>query len=356
MTHFAKTCRWLLMCALLGLCASVGIGTGVCASITSAGPNDAAEYLLGPGDTLKVAVFDYAEMTAEVRVTAQGHVRLPQVGDLLVAGHPVPWLEDAIADLLQKKSLVVKPQVTVTVVQYRSQAVTVLGEVNRPMVFVLERPTRLSEVLAAAGGIGALGGDEVLLTRQRGSTESRLSIDLARLFEPGAGSSNLTVQGGDVVFVPRAPRFYVYGEVVRPGALRTEPGLTVDRAIALAGGISPKGSDLALRLKRRQADGSFTSEATTLEHPVQAEDTVYVDPAPRFYAYGEVQRPGEYRLARTMTVMKALVVCGGVTARGSERSVRITRQAADGRTQTIDVQLSDVVLPDDVIFVKERLF
>ena len=89
---------------------------------------------------------------------------------------------------------------------------------------------------------------------------------------------------------------------------------------------------------------------------LQGGDTIYVHRAPVFYIYGEAQRPGSYRIERGMTVMQALAQGGGPTARGSEKRLRLHRKQANGGIQQIEPQLTDPVLPNDVIYVKESIF
>jgi polysaccharide export outer membrane protein len=83
---------------------------------------------------------------------------------------------------------------------------------------------------------------------------------------------------------------------------------------------------------------------------------VFVERAPKFYIYGEVQKPGSYRLERNMTVLQVLAVGGGLTARGTERGMRIKRRDADGKLTEIKTNKEDLVQVDDVIYVKESLF
>ena len=85
-------------------------------------------------------------------------------------------------------------------------------------------------------------------------------------------------------------------------------------------------------------------------------DTIYVHRAPVFYIYGEAQRPGSFRIERDMTVMQALAQGGGPTARGTETKLRLSRKMEDGTVQQIVPKLTDLVLPNDVIYVNERLF
>ena len=89
---------------------------------------------------------------------------------------------------------------------------------------------------------------------------------------------------------------------------------------------------------------------------MRSDDLVYVERAPRFYIYGEVQRAGAYRLERIMTVIQALSVGGGLTQRGTERGLRIQRRDAEGNLQILTVNPSDLIQPDDVIYIRESLF
>ena len=85
-------------------------------------------------------------------------------------------------------------------------------------------------------------------------------------------------------------------------------------------------------------------------------DTVYVPRAPTFYIYGEIAHPGTYRIERNMTMRQALAAGGGLTARGTERFLRVVRRNADGVPEKTSTDLNAFVTPDDVIYVNESLF
>jgi polysaccharide export outer membrane protein len=117
----------------------------------------------------------------------------------------------------------------------------------------------------------------------------------------------------------------------------------------------------------RKRNGSVTKETLDvvemlrsgeLQRDVElsADDILYVERAPRFYIYGEVQRPGAFKLERSMTVLQALAVGGGLTARGTERGMRIKRRDAEGHIQVIKAEHDDLLQTDDIVFVKESLF
>lgn len=89
---------------------------------------------------------------------------------------------------------------------------------------------------------------------------------------------------------------------------------------------------------------------------VKSDDLIYVERAPRFYIYGEVQRAGSYRLERNMTVIQGLSVGGGLNPKGTERGLKIQRRDANGKLETLDVKPNDLIQPDDVIYIRESIF
>jgi polysaccharide biosynthesis/export protein len=164
----------------------------------------------------------------------------------------------------------------------------------------------------------------------------------------------------------RSRQVSVLGQVARPGRYAlddTSSNLT--DILALAGGISPTGDDnvtvmITRNGKTAKLEINVPSMYRTgdLSRNLQLEsgDAIFVQRAPVFYIYGEVQRAGTYRLEPAMTVMQALSVGGGVTSRGTDRGLKIHRRMPDGAVAKFDAQLPDPVQPDDVIYVRESLF
>jgi polysaccharide export outer membrane protein len=162
------------------------------------------------------------------------------------------------------------------VVQYRGQQVSVLGRVNRPGKYPMEKISRVSDALALAGGIIPDGADVITLVREReGKTEYR-EIDVVALFRPGGEASNELVQDGDVINVARQPMFYIYGEVQRPGAFRLEQNMTVVQALSMGGGITPRGTQRGIKIMRRDAKGVMQKLDAELADPVKKDDVIYV--------------------------------------------------------------------------------
>jgi polysaccharide biosynthesis/export protein len=122
-------------------------------------------------------------------------------------------------------------------------------------------------VIAAAGGVLPTGSDTVLVSR--GGKDQKVEL-LGKSFP---------LQGGETVYVERAPVFYIYGEVARSGAYRVEPNMTVMQAIAAGGGITPRGSERRLKLRRAGADGKLVETDTSLRDIVKPDDVIYVKEA-----------------------------------------------------------------------------
>lgn len=323
------------------------------ASGAQAAPQD---YQIGPGDTLKIAVYENADLETEARVLQNGQIRFPLIEQVTVAGLTVDQAEDLIAKKLRDGNFVIHPHVSVSIVTYRSQQVSVLGYVGKPGLYPLDKPTRLSDLLALVGGVMATGADEVVIQRGDGERRQHLRIDLNRAFMDGDPSQDVEIRAGDIVFVPKAQVVYMQGEIGHPGPERLERAMTVHQALSAAGGIGPRGSERSVHIKRRDAQGQFQVHTAELDELLQADDVLTVD-LWQYYIYGEVQRPGPYRIEPGLTLQQALVIGGGATPRGNNKGLRVYRRNAKGDTDTLeDLKLTDPVLPNDVIFVKERLF
>lgn len=314
------------------------------------------DYQVGPGDELKIVVYQNPDLAADVRVQQGGEVRLRLIDPVRVAGLTAAQIEDLIAEKLKSGNFVLDPRVTVLVTTFRSQQVSVLGYVVKPGLYALEGPTRLSEVLAQAGGVQATAADRVVIQRGAGDQRIRLTVDQSAAFIDGDPHKDISMQAGDIVYVPSAPVYYIKGEVMHPGAGRVERTITVEQALTLAGGLGPRGSERMIQLKRRDPKGVLEIRPAQLDEAVQADDVLTVEVS-QFYIYGEVLRPGPYGFNQQITLQQALAMGGGATARGSNRSLRVYRRTAAGAVELLDDPgLGDAVRPDDVIFVKDRLF
>ncbi len=238
---------------------------------------DAREYALGSGDVIRVTVFQNPDLTVETRVTENGSITYPLIGAVNVGGLTLPATEKLIADRLREGGFVLKPQVNVLLLQIRSAQVSVLGQVNRPGRYPIEvAGTTVTDILAMAGGASVNGADSVTLVGTRSGQPYRVEIDVPSLFQPDGMKSDVPVQGGDVLYVHRAPVFYIYGEVNRPGSYRLERGTSVMQALAQGGGLTLRGTDKRIRVHRRKAGGDTETLEPDMSLPLQVDDVVYV--------------------------------------------------------------------------------
>ncbi len=242
----------------------------------SAGFAGAADVQLGAGDVLKISVYGNPDLALETRVSEAGEITFPLVGNVALGGLSVSAAEKKLGGLLESGGFLRKAQVNIIVTQLQSQQVSVLGQVNRPGRYPIEGKRSLMDMLAMAGGVSQDGGDAVSLIRKRNGKTTREIIDIVDMVRSADLNRDLEVAGNDVIFVERAPRFYIYGEVQRPGAFRLERSMTVLQALSVGGGLTQRGTERGIRIKRRDEAGKL--EIINAKHDVllQVDDMVYV--------------------------------------------------------------------------------
>ncbi|HEY5759994.1 MAG TPA: SLBB domain-containing protein [Steroidobacter sp.] len=245
----------------------------ICSLLSSSGFAADSDYRLGSGDLLRVAVFGSPELSGEVRVSESGNITYPLIGQVQVAGKSPTQVEAQLVSAFTEGGYLKQPQVSVLVVEYRSQKVSVMGHVTKPGQYSLQSSSRVLDVLAEAGGpINEEAADTATLMRKDGS---KAAIDLGALFG-GDLAQNYEVGGGDTVYVPRALQFYVYGEVQKPGMYKLERGMTVSRAITKGGGLTTRGSERRVVIKRKDKDGKEQHYSAKGSDLLQADDVLMV--------------------------------------------------------------------------------
>ncbi|QAU34438.1 polysaccharide export protein EpsE [Janthinobacterium sp. 17J80-10] len=236
----------------------------------------AADIELGPGDTLRVNVYGHPDLSLETRVSESGSISYPLIGEVKVSGLSPAEAQKKIAGMLERGGYLRNPQVNISVAQNQSQQVSVLGQVTRPGRYPVDGKRSLTDILALAGGTTQDAGDVVTLVRTRNGKTVKESLDLHSMVRTGDMHKNLQLKTDDVIYVERAPRFYIYGEVQHPGTYKLERNMTVIQALSVGGGLSPRGTDRGVRLKRRDADGTLREITAKHEDIVQTDDVVYV--------------------------------------------------------------------------------
>jgi polysaccharide export outer membrane protein len=235
------------------------------------------EYLLTPGDVMKVVVFKNPDLTTDVRVSETGTISFPLIGSVPVKGLTLSGAERKIAQMLKDGGFVVNPQVNILLTLAVGNQVAVLGEVNKPGRYPIEGAGGiLTGALAEAGGISPTGADIVVVTGTRDGKPFRREIDVVKMSQSGNTVDDIELSGGDTLFVNRAPMFYIYGQVQHPGGFRLEKGMTVMQALAFGGGVTGKGTTRGIVLHRRDAKGTVKETKASLDEDVHDQDVIYV--------------------------------------------------------------------------------
>ena len=205
-------------------------------------PAPKTDYVLAAGDVIKVTVFQSPELSLESRIPESGVVSYPLLGVVKLGGLTISQAEKLLADGLLAGKYLKQPQVSILVTQIRGSQASVLGHAVRPGRYTLElASTRLSDLMALAGGIAPDGSDILTVVGTRDGKPLRVQIDFRTLFRGANDAQDILIQNNDVVYVDRAPQIYIYGEAQRPGALRLERGMTVLQALAAGGGLTAAG-------------------------------------------------------------------------------------------------------------------
>jgi len=241
----------------------------------------AEDYLLGGGDTVNITVFQQPDLSTEARISQDdGTITFPLIGEVTIAGLTPETAARKIAKLLKDGGFIKRPEVALTVKEFQSQKIPVMGRVNQPGEYALKGESRVIDMISQAGGLKEDAADVIVVVKEKAGKTTKHEVDLLA-FYAGDMAQNVKVSEGDFILVPKMDTFYIHGEV---------------------------------------------------------------------------KRPGVYRLERGMTTMQALSVGGGVSDRGSLKDIKVTRRISDAATEKIEVKLTDELRPDDVVYVKERLF
>lgn len=234
------------------------------------------DILLGPGDVLRISVFEQPDLSLEVRVSESGNITYPLIGAVHVGGDTAAQAEKKIATLLERGGFLKSPHVNIIVAQIQSQQVSVFGQVNRPGRYPLDGARTLSDILAMAGGIGSDGGDTVTVLHNSKDGVVRELVDIAEMMRSGDLKHNFLIAGGDIVYVDRVQRFYIYGEVQRPSQYRLEHNMTVLQALSLAGGLTLRGTERGIKIKRVDESGVMQVLDAKHDDLIRQNDVVYV--------------------------------------------------------------------------------
>lgn len=372
-------------------------------------------YRLGPNDVVRVQIFGEDDLTTEGKVGGDGTMTFPLLGAVQVGGRTVEQVRDDITTRLAEGYLR-QPKVSIAIVRYRNvyvsgevrtpggypyedgltvqralslaggftekadrrgvkvnrlingsvhalsgsaatpvfpddtivvaptEKVYVTGEVARPATYAYEEGMNLQKAITLAGGFTDKAEQGMIkVTRLADGLAQTIKADLDTVLLPD-----------DILIVElQNHKFYASGEVKTPGSYPYKPGMTVHKAVAMAGGLTEKAERELLTILRH-TDGREETVAVRLDASVFPDDIILVAEAPRFYISGEVKTPGRYVYEKRLTLHKAISMAGGATEKAEEGTVKVTRLAG-GQVRTIEGGPDMPILPDDIIVVEPQM-
>ncbi len=252
---------WIVRLAVVALSAAFGLAANA----------QGGGRVLTKSDVVQIKVVSQPDMDTTTRVEPDGTVSFPYVGRIKAAGLTEDQLARSLERRLAERQIVTDPHVLVETTGFGAQA-SVQGQVGAPGVYTLDRPTTLAQILARAGGLRESGGTIVL---RRGANVTRYYGK--DLLTGKVNPDKISVQNNDQIFVDLAPFYYVYGFVGHTGQFPLTQALTVQQAIAIAGGLQLLGTDSRLKVKRKSAQGETEEMPASLDDEVEPNDTIIVN-------------------------------------------------------------------------------
>ena len=343
-------------------------------------------YTLGPNDKIHVQVYDNDDLTQNVTIPVSGEFEFPFIGMVQATGKTTTELEQELAKRLGDGYLV-NPQVRVTITEYQSKKVHVMGAVKRPGTCVLKSDTTLLELITEVEGPTDAASGQIHVLRERKGQDNKakqeiITVNFRTLLE-GHVESNIPLQGNDyVIFESRLDskeNVNVTGAVREPGIHPLAKNMTLLEAIVAAKGVTADAGNqvnvIRARGKGEAASGERTASASApgdvafelakvmageVDFKLENGDTLIVQRSQEidyhFFILGEVKSPKDYSWKRGLTVLNAISMAGGLTEFGTTKSIEVIPNVGGRSGKPKRVNLDYEVEPGDTIVVKEGWF
>ena len=264
---------------------------------------------LHAGDLVAVSVYDAPELTRTVRVDPDGTIRLPLLAEGVKAAGLMPReLEAGLTDALKSEEILVDPIVKVTVVEYHSRPISVMGAVRRPVTFQADGKITLLEALSHAEGLTEEAGPEILVSQN----DAVRRISVKKLLDGADPAVNLTLTGNEEVRVPVAGKIFVLGNIRKPGGfpVRDPADSTVLKMVALSEGLMPFSEKIAYIVRRKEGE-------TPQEIPIQLARIMERKSPDVLLEIGDILYVPDNKTRRsTMSIVDRLAGFGSATASG----------------------------------------
>lgn len=309
----------IVLLVSLGVLCGQGIAPGTGGPTPVSVINNLPAQKIGPNDLLNVSVYGAPELSRTIRVGQDGNIRMPMLKTVFLAEGKMPGeMEATIAGALDSEKILVDPVVTVTVAEYVSRPISVMGAVKQPLTFQAYGPVTVIDALSRAGGLTQESGSEILLSRTQSGPDGKLTtltqrIPIKQLVDAADPELNYTLKGGEEIRVPDAAKIFVVGNVKKPGSfpIRDSLDTTVLKVLALSEGLLPFANSEAYIYRREGAENGRNEipialnkiiERKSPDIPLLANDVLYI--------------PDNKRKRLTTSTIDRLVTFGAGTASG----------------------------------------
>ena len=236
------------------------------------------KYQIGPQDLLKITVLDELELSQSYRVDSDGYISFPYINRVKAAGVTLTDIQEKIRADLISGGFLKNPQVRVEIESYKSQSVMVSGEVRTPGKITMTGAMTVLEALAAAGSPTSTASSELTIAHAKKPGAEASDADITRVnwkdLNLGKGT-DVAIQDGDLINVPKAQTFFITGQIRNSGSFVLEPGTTVQQAIAMAGGLTDRGSDRRINASRL-VNGKLSDVSLKMEDRVMPNDVITI--------------------------------------------------------------------------------
>lgn len=282
-------------------------------------PSNLPSQKIGPNDLLSVSVYGAPELTRTVRVSPEGVIRIPMLKATIAADGKFPGeLESVIALALSREQILIDPVVTVTVAEYVSRPISVMGSVKQPLTFQAFGQVTVLDALSRAGGLSQDAGSEILLSRSQSGPDGKPTtlvqrIPVKQLIDAADPQLNHALHGGEEIRVPEASKIFVVGNVKKPGAfvMRDSDDTTVLKMLAMSEGLLPFATNEAYIYRREGAENGRNEIAIPLSKIIERKaPDVALLPNDVLYI------PDNKRKRMTMTMVDRIATFGTGTVSG----------------------------------------
>ena len=335
---------------------------------------DEDEYHLSVGDLVEITVYDELDLTKVVRVSADGNISYPLLGNIYVVGLTAKELQSNITELLAKDYLV-NPQVAVFIKEHSK--VSVLGQVKNPGAYELKSSLTVIGAIALAGGFTERANTALIKLVRRGNEgKQEFIINVQEITEKGYRKKDMVLMPNDLIMVEELGAVSIVGQVRNPGKYFLKAGMTLVEAIAQAGGFSDSANTTNVKLIRMVGNEKQTINVNVSDITEKGEkekdvllrqdDLIIVEQYGSVSVVGQVKNAGKYGLKKGMTVIDAIALAGGFTDIAAANGTKVIR-VIGGKKKIINIPVGSILRggdksrdiplePNDTIVVPESFF